>query len=669
MKTLSHLLLILLLPVCALAQDYKRTYNWYFGDSVGINFNNSPPSVLTNGVLRSWQGCSSISDSNGFLQLYTNGQTVWNMNHRVIPNGTGLKGNISSTQAALIIPIPDNDTLFYIFTTDVATQSNGLMYSIVNIAANNGEGAVIEKNIILKTPICEKLTAVYHANGKDVWVAAHEFGNNSFRVYLITNKGLIDCPVISNVGSSIDTYIGNAQGEIKFSRDSKKIYSTIYTGNKIEILEFDNSTGKISDNNILTLNNIVQPYSIELSPNMKRLYVTDKGKNLFQYNMELGVESLINSNRYTVYSQSKDFFFNSVQIGPDNKIYIAVYDSTFISAVHNPDSVGSSANFQLMGINLNGKKCLAGLPNFISSYFHRPNIDFNYQVSCSSLAALLTGRFETNPSNITWQIKRISNGVTTSYTTQNVSHIFPDSGNYEVRLIVNNDTVTKIIFIDAPILPQADNLGCGTDSVVLSIPSSYRCIQWKDTSALLYSRTIKTNGTFSIQAYNSNGCLIRDSIKIQFSPLPAKPVITKVNDSLKSTQSYAYQWLLNDTAIAGANTQNIKPLVAGLYKVVITDNNGCSNVSTPYSSNVGAGELSSDAIKIYPNPATTSLTIEFANTVYDLSITDVTGRIVFTQTSITNSPLQINCKSFQKGIYLIHIKTLNNTYRKKLIIQ
>ncbi len=171
---------------CA-AQDWKRTQNWYFGDKAGLSFVTDPPAVLTDGAMYALEGCATISDTTGNLLFYTNGQTVWNKNHQVMDNGTGLLGRASSTQAALIVPWPDNDSLFYIFTTHGrGLIQDGLRHSIVNINENNGLGKVVAKNNLLVDVVCEKLTATHHANGRDVWVLVHGFPNDSFYAYLVT---------------------------------------------------------------------------------------------------------------------------------------------------------------------------------------------------------------------------------------------------------------------------------------------------------------------------------------------------------------------------------------------------------------------------------------------------------------------------------------------------
>lgn len=672
MNRLFSLFLLSLFTVTVTAQDYKRTFNWYFGDSIGLNFSTVPPSLLPKGGLSNAEGSSAvISDINGQLLFYTDGQTVWNRNHTAMLNGTGLNGSWDATQPAIIVPQPRNDSLYYVFTVDRLGLSKGLQYSIVNMHGNNGLGAVTTKNVLLQTPVCEKLTATYHQNGTDIWVLAHGFGNNAFYCYLITKNGLIDCPILSNIGAMHGPqYVTSAQGQMKFSNDGKKLGVTVFNSDnsKIDLFDFDNATGKLQ--NYVPISNIYLPFGIEFSMNVKNIYACTRGNELIAYNISQYNTSDIENSKIILVDYSNTGWRPTVlQVATDSKIYLTYPDSFHLGEITYPDSASNKAGYKEFSTSTGSKKTKFGFPNFLSSYFHRPLIDFTYQVSCSSLSAILNARFETSPSNISWQIKRISNGVTTSYTTQNVSHIFPDSGNYEVRLIADNDTATKTIFIEALILPESNALGCGTDSVVLNVPTSYRCLQWGDTSASLYSRTIKENGIYVLQGYNTQGCLVSDSVRINFTPIPAQPVITKNNDSLISSAAFSYQWYRNDTLMEGTNLRGIKPVVAGMYKVLIIDSNGCSNVSIPYSSNVGTSELSSDDVKIYPNPATTNLTIELANTVYDLSIVDVTGRVVFTQTSVTNSSLQINCKSFHKGIYFIQIQKPNTTYRKKLIIQ
>lgn len=144
--TLKKIILVLAASLCLLAGSYaqKEANFWYFGEYAGLNFGLGVPVALTDGALDTGEGCSSISTGSGNLLFYTDGTTVWNKNHQVMENGTGLHGHSSSTQSGLIVPNPSNTNIYYIFTVD-AKDNNlfyGLQYSVVDISANGGLGRV-----------------------------------------------------------------------------------------------------------------------------------------------------------------------------------------------------------------------------------------------------------------------------------------------------------------------------------------------------------------------------------------------------------------------------------------------------------------------------------------------------------------------------------------------
>ena len=62
-------------------------YKWEFG--------NGSVSNLTDGMLDTVEGCTTISDDNGDLLFYTDGLTVYDRNHQIMPNGINLFGNSS----------------------------------------------------------------------------------------------------------------------------------------------------------------------------------------------------------------------------------------------------------------------------------------------------------------------------------------------------------------------------------------------------------------------------------------------------------------------------------------------------------------------------------------------------------------------------------------------
>lgn len=95
-------------------QDQR--YNvWYFGNKAGIDFNESPPVALDNSIMNAPEGCAIVCDRNGDVIFYTDGDKVFDQTDTEIDNGIG--GDPAASQSSIIVPVPGDETLYYIFTT------------------------------------------------------------------------------------------------------------------------------------------------------------------------------------------------------------------------------------------------------------------------------------------------------------------------------------------------------------------------------------------------------------------------------------------------------------------------------------------------------------------------------------------------------------------------
>ena len=172
------LLILLFSTISTSWAQQGRTLNWVLGESVLIDFSSGIP-ITGESAIDSFEGLSVISDTEGNLQFYTDGITVWNANHLIMSNGTGLLSSYTATNAALIVPLPLNKDIYYIFT--VAGQAGyggsfgGAAYSIVDMSLNDGLGEIIEKNTILQTKTTEKLCGTQHENNIDYWINLERF--------------------------------------------------------------------------------------------------------------------------------------------------------------------------------------------------------------------------------------------------------------------------------------------------------------------------------------------------------------------------------------------------------------------------------------------------------------------------------------------------------------
>src|SRR6185295_5787743 len=186
MKTwLTYLLLF-----CGLVSHaQKEADHWYFGHLAGLDFSGGSPVAVSDGTLVTEEGCASISDKAGNLLFYTDGGVVFNRNHVIMPNGSGLKGNISSTQSAVVVKSPGNDSIYYVFTIGSESQTTGFCYSIVNMKKDNGKGDVTLKNVNLYLGAHEKIGAVLHCDQKSTWVVIRQWESDAYLAYLVTASG------------------------------------------------------------------------------------------------------------------------------------------------------------------------------------------------------------------------------------------------------------------------------------------------------------------------------------------------------------------------------------------------------------------------------------------------------------------------------------------------
>ena len=243
-------ILIIIFFLSILVSHAQREANiWYFGQNAGLDFNSGSPIALTNGQLATDEGCATISNASGQLLFYTDGITVYNRNHTIMLNGTGLMGHPSSTQSATIVPKPGSSNLYYIFTTDNEHDPNGFRYSIVDMNLDNGIGAVTsDKNVLVYTPTIENLGITKHGNDQDYWIITHGWNSNNFISYQLTSTGLNLSPIITSIGQVITGGLNDfvAAGTIKISPSGSKLAFTSVS-DIAQLFDFDNSTGVLNN--------------------------------------------------------------------------------------------------------------------------------------------------------------------------------------------------------------------------------------------------------------------------------------------------------------------------------------------------------------------------------------------------------------------------------------
>ena len=373
----------LLLPIVfmltsGLLKAQNEAENWFFGLNAGMNFSTAIPFAIQ-GSLNSTEGTTASSDSLGNLNFYSDGVSVWDKNGSVMPNGSGLFGNVSTTVSALAVPHPGNGNLHYLFTLDEATGTNGFCYSVVDMSLQSGNGDVTLKNIPIQLNVTEKMTAVKQAGTNNIWVTVHEWGTDAFYSYLITASGFQSTPVISQSGMvhTIDALEQNKFGQMKFNTCGSQLALAIGYLDTVQVFDFDPATGNFSNPITISLGDHV--YGVEFSQNGNMLYTTRYNTgtgyaDIVQMDLTLGSEAAIVASMNTIANNSSGTnFYYALQLGIDEKIYACLSWSQFLGVIDNPDIYGAGCNFNAQGFDLDptfvGAAAALGLPAFVQSYF------------------------------------------------------------------------------------------------------------------------------------------------------------------------------------------------------------------------------------------------------------------------------------------------------------
>ncbi len=445
---------------------------WYFGNLAGLDFNQQPPVPLDDGAMTAPEGCAAYSDRNGDILFYTDGQTVYNNLHQVMPNGTNLAADPGAAQSTLIVQFPSNETLYYIFSNTctnplVTCDVFQLSYSVVDLKVAAGGDVVIKNKPLFKNST-ERITAV--SFGNILWLVAHEFGTNTFRAYPVTEFG-IGAPVLSSVGSIHSKHDGTmGDGYMKLSTDGTRIAVALpSTGsNVVELFDFDASSGIVSNALQLDLNDTSgKVYGVEFSPNSNWLYATlsnfESGAQSKIYQWHVDSTTLagnvtdtdyIKSSRAIISSGTTTEALGAIQIGPNNAMYVAINGQSFLGTINNPDGLqdGTTNAFADLtsGQSLAGGTSSAlGLPNFVqnlSTQLPAPEI-FIPATACAGDLINFSATATSIIDEFAWSIFDSSGGLVGTSTNQGdtITLVIPDTYIFSVRIF--NRCLDPIAFL------------------------------------------------------------------------------------------------------------------------------------------------------------------------------------------------------------------------------
>lgn len=586
---LKILLFLLTLVFVWNHRSYAQYENiWAFGANAGIDFNKNPPQAIETAISTS-EGSAAICDASGQLLFYTDGTTVFDRNHRVMPDGNYLPGlfrNItgSTTQGALIVPMPGHSNLYYIFSlgeNESSVYQGNLYYSVVDMSLNNGLGDVVtgRKGILLSRGLTEHMTAV-SGNNCNIWLLVLSRADHTLKSYNIDFKGIDTIPVVSPKVAGGGVHNG-ILGSLDVSPDRSQL--AIAQGN-LAIYDFDINTGRINQPFILDSNFAPYYYGVCFSPDNSKLYGTTQ-LQVAQYDLNSKDPGTITASKVTLGSSG----YAAIKRAPDQKVYCASSGNA-INVINFPNLAGQACQYTARGFPLrSGTGCQFGLPNLATIVINRKiNTSRTDTVYCSDSFLLQAGI--TNGVNYTWQDDSTGN-----------SRYIRNSGTYWVSYQLSGDQCDEITDTFHAVLLTAKGTHTRTSFEGLCAADTFLMVAnrsdgtnyiWEDGST---GRTRKMNrtGHFWVSYQNDSACeYFVDTFILQYPTNDFKisfnadtVVCQHTALSLQNTSDpryHTFRWFLGDGRTSERKDEEHTYIHPGTYEIILTGiiNDKCRDTAT-----------------------------------------------------------------------------------------
>ena len=471
------LILYLLIFLCLTSQAQKEAYNWVFGEKNGLTWNTtrshpaassvrmygtgSLPTVLPaqlpgNIAMRTYEGCFALSDENGNLLFYSDGNTIYNSSHTAMINGTDLGGNPSSAQSGVLMPYPGRPNIYIAISIGLRGY-NSLKYAIVNPATNTVEskGSITGYS----GDVGESLNVIRHSNKKDFWIVAPSYsGSNTtvtFNSWLVTQDGIQTNNPVKTPAPAASSNLYSTR-YFKFSPNGKHFAWAAQSAADIYIGEFDASNGEFED---IKRRKVywpaesgnptdagIPPYSLEFSKSGNYLYVSGSSYLVgidFKDMMlnQTGFKHKYYKMNISDTTAKATVMAGSLQLAPDGYIYATWYNFAYqpeesfpllnplkgtrkhMLVITNPEQYNNLTIWRLENFIANGGHL--GITSFSPSWF---SIQIKGPTDlCSGLGTgpsatysiELAGTSTERPATLHWYWDKLSSP--TSYEIRNVS--------------------------------------------------------------------------------------------------------------------------------------------------------------------------------------------------------------------------------------------------------
>lgn len=224
-----------------------------------LHFENGVPSVQPADLNMNFEAAVAVaSDTLGNVLFYSNGCEIRGADGQLLENGEGLNpGGLhdwvcdevgyTAPRSMTALPLPGQPSRWVLlhlggnYDPSRKMVYGPLYLTEIDMAANGGQGAVTDKNVVIASGDLEPFAIVRHGNGRDWWVVMPEYGTNRYQVRLLSPQGLS-----ASAKQTMGPAIGCRRiGSSTFSPDGSKFART--NSCQAVVMDFDRCTGVFSN--------------------------------------------------------------------------------------------------------------------------------------------------------------------------------------------------------------------------------------------------------------------------------------------------------------------------------------------------------------------------------------------------------------------------------------
>lgn len=530
-------LFFVLLSTASFAQHPAA--HWYLGGNSDLDFTITPATLRLKSTGTTNQA-TTFSDSTGRVAFYVNETGIFSRSGQQMPNGTLALRDFSNPTIYLIRK-PGSTTQCYVFYAGFVNFANstfgGLYYALVDMAANGGAGAVLQKDQLIEPNLHRSFTISGQCADGDYWLVGGYgttvAGSEKIIAHRITASG-----IANQVTESVPVPAHWSYG-YKLSPTSNWLVYNYQNANNPAPLgsvlcRFDVNTGQVT--RVATLSTNFKSYAgttsnwrPEFSASGHKLYLM-KADTLIQFDVSSPSATTILGSCRLIYG-SNGPTFNFQQLGPDGRIYSSNDANTALSVIQSPELSGQACDLQL---NLYpGPGWSPFLPSIASHLLYR-------------------------------------------------SPLQPDAG--PDRTVCMGEPVG----LGGAAMPVAYNWS----------PATYLTSTTSATPTFRYTGpavTVPTDLWYTV-AVNDGNCTLRDRIRVTVQPTPATPIISGsrsvcpgiqgVEYAVAAQPGLTYRWqVTGGTLVSGQGTAKVTVnwgprIPQATVQVVASNSSGCTNSAT-----------------------------------------------------------------------------------------